>query len=116
MTSGSHRVYGRRTHALAVPGSPGNRGVLTIRAKSSEASTLISPIANAHHHLWDVKDYHVWLHANARVVNFVGDYESICQNYLARDFLADSAGLPVIASVHIQAEFDSSNPVGETAW
>jgi len=73
-------------------------------------------IADAHHHLWDMRDYHVWLHANPRVVNFVGDYEAICQDYLASDYLADTAGLPVIASVHVQAEFDPSNPVGETAW
>lgn len=76
----------------------------------------IPPIADAHHHLWDMNDYHVWLHANPRVVNFVGDYESICHDYLAADFIADTAGLPVIASVHVQAEFDPSNPVGETAW
>jgi len=76
----------------------------------------IPPIADAHHHLWDMRDYHVWLHANPRVVNFVGNYETICQDYLARDFLLDAAGLRVIASVHVQAEFDPSNPVGETAW
>jgi predicted TIM-barrel fold metal-dependent hydrolase len=76
----------------------------------------IPPIADAHHHLWDMRDYHVWLHANPRVVNFVGDYESICQDYLASDYLADTEGLPVIASVHVQAEFDPSNPVGETEW
>jgi len=76
----------------------------------------IPPIADAHHHLWDMRDYHVWLHANPRVVNFVGDYEPICHDYLARDYLADTDNLPVVASVHIQAEFDPSNPVGETAW
>ena len=76
----------------------------------------LPPIADAHHHLWDMRDYHVWLHADPRVVNFVGDYESICEDYLAADYLADTAGLPVIASVHVQAEFDPSSPVGETAW
>ena len=76
----------------------------------------LPPIADAHHHLWDMRDYHVWLHANPRVVNFIGDYEAICQDYLATDYLADTAGLPVIASVHVQAEFDPANPVGETAW
>lgn len=76
----------------------------------------IPPIADAHHHLWDMRDYHVWLHANPRVVNFVGDYEQICQDYLATDYLADAADMPLVASVHVQAEFDPSNPVGETEW
>jgi len=80
------------------------------------STSTIPPIADAHHHLWDMRDYHVWLHANPRVVNFVGDYEAICHDYLAADFLSDTAGLPVIASVHVQAEFDPANPVGETAW
>lgn len=76
----------------------------------------IPPIADAHHHLWDMRDHHVWLHANPRVANFVGDYEAICQDYLSTDYLADAAGLPLVASVHVQAEFDPSNPVGETLW
>jgi len=76
----------------------------------------IPPIADAHHHLWDMRDYHAWLHANPRVTNFVGDYEAICQDYLSTDYLADAAGLPVVASVHVQAEYDPSNPVGETLW
>jgi len=83
---------------------------------NEELDHQLPPITDAHHHLWDMRDYHVWLHANPRVVNFVGDYEAICQDYLATDYLADAAGLPLIASVHIQAEFDPSNPVGETAW
>jgi predicted TIM-barrel fold metal-dependent hydrolase len=46
----------------------------------------------------------------------VGDYEPICRDYLAADYLVDAAGVPLIASVHVQAEFDPSNPVGETEW
>lgn len=79
-------------------------------------AVTIPPIADAHHHLWDLRDYHVWLHANPRVTNFVGDYEAICQDYLSTDYLADAAGMPLVASVHVQAEFDPSNPVGETLW
>ena len=63
-------------------------------------NSVIPPIADAHHHLWDMRHYHVWLHADPPVVNFVGDYESICEDYLAADYVADTAGLPVIASVH----------------
>ena len=85
---------------------------------SPEQTTVIDipPIADAHHHLWDMNDYHVWIHADPRIINFVGDYEAICRDYQATDYLADTSGLPVVASVHVQAEFDPANPVGETAW
>lgn len=79
-------------------------------------SVALPPIVDAHHHLWDMRHYHVWLHANPRVENFVGDYEAICRDYLASDYRRDAAGLPLVGSVHVQAEFDPTNPVGETAW
>ena len=74
-------------------------------------------IVDAHHHLWDLdKHYHVWLHAQPRMETFIGEYESICTNYLVADFLADAGDLPLVKSVHVQAEFDPSDPVLETAW
>jgi len=87
------------------------------KTSPEETSVIdIPPIADAHHHLWDMSDYHVWIHANPRIINFVGDYEPICRDYQATDYLADANGLPLVASVHVQAEFDPANPVGETAW
>lgn len=76
----------------------------------------IPDIVDAHHHLWDMDDYHVWLHAEPRLVNFVGDIEPIVRDYEAVDLLADARSVPLIKSVHIQAEFDPSRPVDETAW
>lgn len=76
----------------------------------------IPDIVDAHHHLWDMNDYHVWLHAEPRLVTFVGDIEPIVKDYTAVDLLADAGGMPLVKSVHIQAEFDPSRPVGETAW
>ncbi len=76
----------------------------------------IPDIIDAHHHLWDMKDYHVWLHAEPRLVNFVGDIEPIVKDYEAVDLLADARSVPLVKSVHVQAEFDPARPVGETAW
>lgn len=76
----------------------------------------IPNIVDAHHHLWDMNDYHVWLHAEPRLVNFVGDISPIVKDYKAVDLIADARGVPLVKSVHVQAEFDPSRPVGETAW
>ena len=74
-------------------------------------------IVDCHHHLWDLdKHYHVWLHAQPRVETFIGDYEPICTNYLPTNLISDAGDLPLVKSVHVQAEFDPTNPVGETAW
>lgn len=79
--------------------------------------TVIPPFVDAHHHLWDLdQHYHVWLHADPPVTTFIGPYEGICVNYRVPDYLADAEGVPLIKSVHVQAEFDPGNPVGETEW
>jgi predicted TIM-barrel fold metal-dependent hydrolase len=38
------------------------------------------------------------------------------RNYLVADLLADSADLPLIASVHVEAAHDPADPVRETRW
>jgi len=77
----------------------------------------IPPFVDAHHHLWDLdRHYHVWLHADPPVQTFIGPYESICVNYRVPEYLADADGLTVLKTVHVQAEFDPANPVGETEW
>ena len=73
-------------------------------------------IVDAHHHLWDLQaNYYPWLtdHITRRVC---GEYAAICKDYLIGDFRRDIAGLELVASVHIQAEYDPRNPVRETHW
>jgi len=45
-----------------------------------------------------------------------GDTRPLQRNYLVADLLADAAGQGIEKSVHVQANFDPANPVGETAW
>jgi predicted TIM-barrel fold metal-dependent hydrolase len=45
-----------------------------------------------------------------------GDLRPLQNNYLVPDLLADGARQGLEKSVHVQANFDPSNPVGETAW
>ena len=77
------------------------------------AVTLI----DAHHHLWDLSmDRHPWLGSRAEANFFMGDYSPIKKNYLPADYLADSAGHNVLATVHCEAEWDRAHQVGETRW
>ena len=75
------------------------------------------PFIDCHHHLWDMKKHrYEWLHADPLLDTFIGDYSPLCRNYLIADYLQDVAAARVVKSVHVQCEFDPSNPVGETAW
>ena len=74
------------------------------------------PIVDPHHHLWDLeKYYYVWL-SGEPLDTIVGDYSSITNTYLVEDYLKDTGSQNVIKSVHIQCEFDPSNPAGESEW
>jgi len=74
-------------------------------------------IVDAHHHFWDLsKNAHPWL-LDEPVKSFrYGDYSAIRQSYLPADFLRDAAGQRLIGSVHVEAEWDPSDPLAETQW
>jgi predicted TIM-barrel fold metal-dependent hydrolase len=74
-------------------------------------------IVDAHRHLWDLsQNHHPWLCSKPRIPFRYGDYQEICTNYLPADYDRDSVGYTVAGSVHIEAEWDSTNPVAETRW
>jgi len=69
-----------------------------------------------HHHLWDLgKNRYPWL-ADVNHDRGWGDWSALRQNYLVEDFLQDARPHTLLKSVHVQANFDPRNPVGETAW
>ena len=74
-------------------------------------------IIDAHQHFWDPRRNHYpWL-SDARMMPFrYGDYSALKRRYLPADYRADSAGHRVVATVHVEAEWDPSDPVGETRW
>jgi predicted TIM-barrel fold metal-dependent hydrolase len=75
---------------------------------------------DAHHHLWDVElngasyPWYIEDHGDRGW----GDTAAIMRNYKPIDLLADAKGadLTIVKSVHVQANFDFSNPVAETHW
>lgn len=72
------------------------------------------PIIDAHHHIWEVKNY-PWLMAEPTPKMF-GDYEPLRHDYSVDDLKDDFKNQNVVKSVHVQANWDPSNPVGETQW
>ncbi|MEM8645853.1 MAG: amidohydrolase family protein [Pseudomonadota bacterium] len=75
------------------------------------------PIIDAHHHFWDLGlGRHPWLCGEERIPFRYGDYSTICRNYLVEDYQRDAAGHNVVKTVHMEAEWVSDDPVGETEW
>ena len=76
----------------------------------------LPPFIDTHHHLWDLEaNPYPWL--TDPIDHFVGDYSIFRRTYLISHLHADADGLPLVKSVHVQAEWDhEQDPVGETAW
>ena len=73
-------------------------------------------IIDAHHHLWDI-DNHNYPHMRGpESMRIWGPNTKLRKNYLIGDFLADIENQSVVKSVHVQANYDHENPVGETRW
>jgi len=73
------------------------------------------PIIDSHHHLWEWHNY-PWLTAPMTPKMYGDDYSGLRQDYLADDLIGDFGSNNVVKSVHVQANYDPSNPVGETEW
>ena len=76
------------------------------------------PIIDAHHHFWDLSlGKHPWLDGRHVIKGFrYGDYASIRRNYLLEDYKRDSAGHDVVKTIHMETEWDPTDPVGESQW
>lgn len=75
------------------------------------------PIIDAHTHLWDLSmGKHPWLSPSNGSVKALGGLERLRHNYLVADYLRDTAAQNIVASVHIEALWDASDPLGETRW
>jgi predicted TIM-barrel fold metal-dependent hydrolase len=74
-------------------------------------------IVDAHHHLWDLqRGRYPWLQGPPIKLT-IGDYAALRRDYLIDDFRSDIAGHDIVASVHVQADWDErGDPVAETAW
>ena len=75
------------------------------------------PIVDAHQHFWDLRgNHHPWLSAGPMIPFRYGDYGALRRSYLPQDYRADAKPLQIVSTVHVEAEWDNADPVGETRW
>lgn len=82
-------------------------------------SLLPDAIVDSHHHLWDLKGgiRYPWLQDQYDSTTFIlGDYKPLCQDFLVDDFKKCWGGMPVVSSVHIEAECDRAQAQMESSW
>jgi predicted TIM-barrel fold metal-dependent hydrolase len=79
--------------------------------------TAAFAIVDPHQHFWDLRrNYYPWLCDEQPIPFRYGDYSAIRRNYMPPDYLADAGPYRVVATVHIEAEWNPADPVGETRW
>jgi len=75
------------------------------------------PIIDAHHHLWVLTlGRHPWLTPKADERGGLGDLGPLRRNYLPADYARDATRHAIVATVHIEAGWLASDPLGETRW
>ena len=74
-------------------------------------------IVDPHQHFWTPEEgRHPWLRPEARIPFRYGDYDALKRRYLPDDYARDTQGWNVVASVYVEAEWDPTDPLGETRW
>jgi len=76
-------------------------------------------IVDPHVHWWDLdNNYYPWLMDKQPGAEDSGlsGAGPIAKTYVARHYLEDAAGYDISAVVHIEAQWDPSDPLGETSW
>jgi predicted TIM-barrel fold metal-dependent hydrolase len=75
------------------------------------------PFVDAHQHFWKLDAHpYPWLQGET-VPNFrYGDYSALKRNYLPADLARDTRGFAPARTVHIEAEWERTDPVAETRW
>src|SRR4051812_37376517 len=74
-------------------------------------------IVDAHQHFWDVRrNYYPWLCDEPPIPFRYGDYTRLRRPYLPDDYAGDTRGYQVVKTVHVEAEWDPRDAIGETRW
>ncbi len=76
--------------------------------------TFDVPLIDAHHHLAWLDLGYPWLGAEAPVDRYHGDDRALRRDYAIEEYRADSEGLPLVASVHV--ENGAADPLAEARW
>ena len=83
----------------------------------TSASAPEFAIVDAHQHFWDLeRNYHPWLCDPEPIPFRYGDYAVLRRSYMPPDYRRDTGDHNVVKTVHVEAEWDPADPVGETRW
>ena len=75
------------------------------------------PIVDPHHPLWDLENNsYLWLQQYPPPQLVCGDIRPIRHSYVVEHLRADIGSLPVVKTVHLQCDWDPTDPPGETRW
>ena len=71
-------------------------------------------VIDTHHHFLDPRTHHYpWLNDPGQPHHRYGDHSALKRPYLPADYAHDTAGVKLIGSVHVEAEWDPRDPIGE---
>jgi len=77
----------------------------------------MSPVVDAHQHFWDLEaNRYPWLQEEPPIAFRYGDYSRLRRSYLPEHLRADAAPHGVVKTVHVEAQWDPADPLGETRW
>lgn len=81
-------------------------------------SPMPAEIVDAHHHFWDLSAGRFpWLQDEYDPqAFFLGEYTAFCQDFGPDEYLVRTAGHPVVATVHVEAERARDEALAETLW
>lgn len=86
------------------------------RPASSETEESVTLI-DTHHHLWDLdRNHYPWLSDEPLPHFFMGNYDKLKCNFMPEDFRREAQKHNVLKTVHVEAEWDRDDQVGETRW
>lgn len=79
---------------------------------------LPTAIVDAHHHLWALDQGHYpWLQEAYNPAAFIlGNYEPLCRDFGVSEYRSAVGQMPVVATVHVEAERSRSEALAETQW
>lgn len=78
--------------------------------------TSPNKIIDTHIHWWDLENnYYPWLNGNIHA-NGGANTPELAKTYLPKDYVAHSGNYNINGFVHIQADWDPTDIIGETKW
>lgn len=89
-----------------------------MRPSDSPPDNYPLAIVDAHHHLWKLESGHYpWLQDGYDPqAFFLGDYAALRQDFDPSEYRRRTAGFPIAATVHIEAERARPQALAETEW